>query len=85
MTADPLTVAPDTLLQDALRLLAERPSEISVLRWSIPRMGAAWVWSACWISARPASPEAVSLWRTLQRAGVGFSPHQLGAKSVVLS
>jgi len=31
MTADPLTVAPDTLLQDALRLLAERPSEISVL------------------------------------------------------
>jgi arabinose-5-phosphate isomerase len=31
MTADPVTVAPDTVLQDALRLMEDRPSQISVL------------------------------------------------------
>ena len=31
MTAHPVTVAPETLLRDALRLMEERPSQISVL------------------------------------------------------
>ena len=31
MTADPVTVAPEVLLQDALRLMEDRPSQIDVL------------------------------------------------------
>jgi arabinose-5-phosphate isomerase len=31
MTVNPITVAPDALLLDALRLMEERPSQISVL------------------------------------------------------